>query len=263
MSVEGAVTFARYAFPPNDLGYCGSDDSAALFDYGHAGLADGGLRALAQEFEGAWPYLEVLAGVADEPDPLCQQVVEAYWLGAPPAGRVRVHDLGNSIDDRFRRRAGRSWDRLRAGIVPGAELCHAFHVLCVGPWVGLLRGGLVDQPVEVIDRCRIRWGTVERIDGDDCEVVSRPIVWRTGTLHLGSATTESVRHARQGDSLGPAIRPGDIVSMHWDWVCDRLDARQLGWLRASTRRQLALANRQLGAPVGSGQPVTAIPRADR
>ncbi|MGW1020020.1 DUF6390 family protein, partial [Streptomyces niveus] len=30
MSERGAVLFARYAYPPNELGYCGPADSAAL-----------------------------------------------------------------------------------------------------------------------------------------------------------------------------------------------------------------------------------------
>jgi hypothetical protein len=247
MSADGAVTFARYAFPPNDLGYCGPDASTTLLEYGHAGYADGGLRALAREFEGAWPYLEVLAGAEGEDDPLAHSVVEAYWLGAPTTRPVTLPDLGNTIDERFRVRAGRSWDRLSEAFVPGAQLCHAFHVFCVSPWVGLMRTGLIDQPLEVIDRCRIRWGTVEQVDGDRCEVDTRPIVWDAGALRLGEPAGEWVTHALDGTTLGPRVRVGDVVSMHWGWVCDRLDPVRLRWLRRSTLRQLALANRQLGA----------------
>jgi hypothetical protein len=39
------------------------------------------------------------------------------------------------------------------------------------------------------------------------------------------------------------LRPNDWVSLHWDWVCDRLEARQAKALSQYTRRMLALANR--------------------
>ena len=244
---DGSVTFARFAFPPNALGYCGPDADLELFERAHAGVADGDLRALAREFEGAWPYLEVLAGTAGVDDPLDARVVEAYWLGAPPADRVTLADLGGTVDERFRRRAGTEWDRLVEALVPGAPLCHAFHVVCVSPWVGLLRSGVVDQPLEVIDRCRIRWARVVAVDGDDVVVSARPVVLEGGALSLGAPLEERLHHACDGASLGPAPRVGDTVACHWDWVCDVIDDRQVAWLARSTSTALSLANRQLGA----------------
>ena len=35
--------FVRYAYPPNALGYCGPDHSAAFREYAVAGVADQGL----------------------------------------------------------------------------------------------------------------------------------------------------------------------------------------------------------------------------
>ena len=60
-TVPGPVLFARYAFPPNSHGFCGPGDHAAFFEYGVAGADDGGLRAMSQQFAGAWPYLELIA----------------------------------------------------------------------------------------------------------------------------------------------------------------------------------------------------------
>jgi hypothetical protein len=57
-TLPGPILFGRYAFGPNRLGYCGPDDSTALLEYAAAGIDDGGLRALARGFEGAYPYLE-------------------------------------------------------------------------------------------------------------------------------------------------------------------------------------------------------------
>ena len=33
-----------------------------------------------------------------------------------------------------------------------------------------------------------------------------------------------------------------VVAIHWDWACERLDARQANSLKAWTARELAFAN---------------------
>src|SRR5262245_18200159 len=60
---SGAAMFARYAYPPNELGYCRPADSGAVLHYAAEGEADRGLAALARGFDGAWPYLELISGV--------------------------------------------------------------------------------------------------------------------------------------------------------------------------------------------------------
>ena len=77
------MLFARYAFPPNSHGFCGPGDHTAFFEYGVSGVDDGGLRAMSQQFAGAWPYLELIAGATGLRDPLDRRVVEAYWVGSP------------------------------------------------------------------------------------------------------------------------------------------------------------------------------------
>ncbi|WP_334143850.1 DUF6390 family protein [Rhabdothermincola sp.] len=238
---DGALLFARFAYPPNELGYCGPDDDGSLLEYVASGATDGGLRQLCRGFEGAWPYLEVIAG-ASGLDPLDRRVVEAYWLGSPLLDRVAMHDLGGSVEDRFRGRAGADWDRLVAAIDPRARLSHAFHVFAVYPWVGLLRGGTVEQPLHVLDRCRIRWGIVERVDGDLAVVRCRPLAWDGMRLTLGPPTREEVVGARGGLALAGPVREGDVVALHWGWICLTLDPRRLSHLKHYHQLQLDLVN---------------------
>ena len=87
--VTGPVLFARYAFPPNHHGYCGPADTTGFLQLGLAG-DDRGLRAMAQEFAGAWPYLELIAHGTGLDDPLDRRVVEAYWVGSPRLDRIGV-----------------------------------------------------------------------------------------------------------------------------------------------------------------------------
>ena len=86
-AVSGPVLFARYAFPPNQLGYCGPDDAAGFLARGVNG-DDHGLREMARDFDGALPYLRLIADGNGWPDALDPRVVEAYWLGGPELDRV-------------------------------------------------------------------------------------------------------------------------------------------------------------------------------
>ena len=129
----GALLFARYAYPPNAMGYCGPDAAAELLERAAGGTrgAEDGLRRLARGFEGAWPYLELIAAANQIRDPLDRRVVEAYWIGNALLDRVPAAMTAASLEDRFRHRAGeRSWERLVAA-VPGAQPHHSFHVFGV------------------------------------------------------------------------------------------------------------------------------------
>ena len=77
----GPILFARYAYPPNALGYCGPPDSGALIGAAAPATDLDGLSRLAARFEGAWPYLRLIARCNGIADPLDPRVVEAYWIG--------------------------------------------------------------------------------------------------------------------------------------------------------------------------------------
>jgi len=247
-AADGPTRFARFAFPPNSLGYCGPEDHGALFEYGATGVVDGGLQELARRFHGAWPYLELIAGAHGIDDPLEGRVVDAYWLGGPLLDGIEVGTMGRSLDDRFRHRAGIGWRALTDSLLAGARLSHGFHVFAVYPWVGLLRSGSVDEPLRVLDRCRIRWGRVLEVDGAEATVASRPLTWNGVALGLGAPEPEVVHLGRDGTKLLD-LRPGEAVALHWDWACERLDAPRLAHLRADTAHQLAAVNR---VPASSG-----------
>ncbi len=152
--------FARFAYPPNTLGYCGPDEHDTLLEYATAGTDDGGLRSLAARFEGAWPYLELIAAANAIGDPLDARVVEAYWIGNALLRTVTPSMLAASLETRFRSPAGHTWERLAPASPDAVVPHHGFHVFAVYPWLGLLRSAAGVDALRVLDRCRIRWGTV-------------------------------------------------------------------------------------------------------
>ena len=245
---SGPTLFGRFAFPPNSLGYCGPDDPATML----ATLTDEAapleeVRHVVPAFQGAWPYLELI-GHATGRDPLSREVVEAYWLGSPLLDRIDLSILGASAEDRFRSRAGWNWSEVVEGINGGGRPNHAFHVFCIYPWVGLLQSGIVEQPLAVLDRCRIRWGRVEGEIEGRLLVRSRPLVWESESLRLGEERVESVQPPVDGDPVGP----GDVVAMHWDYICQAITPRQLVRLRHYHDLHLGIVNgagRRLAARV--------------
>ena len=238
----GALRFARYAYPPNELGYCGPDASRQLLEQVTAAVDDLGLRRLLRGFEGAWPYLKLIAHANAIADPLDARVVEAYWIGNDLLSRVGPRLMGDSLELRFKDRTGPMWPRLSEAILVGALPHHSFHVFGVYPWLGLLREGRSVEPLHVLDRCRIRWGQVVAVAPGEAVVRSSALEWDGRRLSLGAPREERAVLSTDGLGLAGGIRPGDWCSLHWDWVCERLDPGQLRALRRYTMGQLAGVN---------------------
>jgi hypothetical protein len=251
MTVPGPLLFARYAYPPNALGYCGPDDARALIGHTTVGESSPDLAALARRFAGAWPYLQLIAASAGRDDPLARDVVEAYWLGNLLLRAVDPTVFAAHLVDRFEGRAGRGLTDLTTLARLGAVAHHNFHVFAVYPWVGMLRAGRTEEPLRVLDACRIRWGKVCAVAAGIVEVSSRPLTWNGTELNLGPVRTEYALIASDAGSLAPTVRPGDLVSMHWDWVCDVLTPAQVKALRSVTAHTLRMTNEALARPVAA------------
>jgi hypothetical protein len=46
----------------------------------------------------------------------------------------------------------------------------------------------------------------------------------------------------EGVGMATDLAPGDWVSLHWEWVCDKLTERQVAYLRGYTVRHLQIVN---------------------
>ncbi|MEO8322726.1 MAG: DUF6390 family protein [Actinomycetota bacterium] len=240
--MTGALRFCRYAYPPNALGYCGPDDALAVFEHTAAGVADAGLVSLVRGFEGAWPYLQLIAAANGIEDPLDDRVVQAYWVGNRLLGAVDEPTLGRFVEDRFRARMGKRWSALSDRGLNGSVPHHNFHVFVVYPWIGMLRHGFMVEPLRVLDRCRIRRGVVEEVIDDSIRVTSRPLTYDGGAIGLGTPIVETASASIGGVGFIERLRPGDEVSLHWDWVCERLQPRDIRALDRCTSMALEAAN---------------------
>jgi hypothetical protein len=127
---------------------------------------------------------------------------------------------------------------LLVGKLPvGAHPHHSFHVLDVS-----MRTGALKESIDDLDKCRISWGEVARIDGDELVVNYRPLTLKDGKMALGDLTERRARYLVQGRGYLHMPLPGEMVSMHWNWVCDMLTPRQAAVLESQTNHHLAIAN---------------------
>jgi hypothetical protein len=97
----------------------------------------------------------------------------------------------------------------------------------------------------VLDRCRIRWGEVVSVEAEHVVVQSRLLAWDGERLRLAPAQPERVRRMTDGVGFVDDPRPGEWLSLHWDWVCDRLDVAEVADLQEGTLGQLAATSRRL------------------
>lgn len=238
-AASGLAVFARYAYPPNRLGYCGPADHEALLGYAQTGEIDARLARMAKAFDGPLPYLRTLAGGGD---PFSGEVVEAYWIGNELLEELDPGLFRRQVEATFKGQPTVDWGRVERALPHGLPH-HSFQVLVTYPWLGLL-----DRPgghaIRVLDQCRIRWGQVQDVRDGAVAVDSRPLTYADGRLGLGGVRRERELVALRG-ARGTSLGPGDWVAMHWQWVCDRLTPRQVRDLERYSTQQVAMVNEWL------------------
>jgi hypothetical protein len=235
--------FARYAYAPNALGYCGPPLGATLRD----GSVDD-VRSAATKFSGAWPYLRVLSALTGIADPLDYRLVESYWLGGGIGAGLDAHEFSDKLLAIIGPQAGRYWSHLTDELAGEAAANHCFHVFGVYPWtrfLGLKDRGMDQHPLGVLDNCRITWGTVVSRAGSDIEVVCGGLAWDGRTLSLSPPAPRVLDVWADGYSAIPDVAVGDEVAVHWGRLCGRLSPEQVSALADSTQRQLQLTSRRL------------------
>jgi Family of unknown function (DUF6390) len=237
---RGTEMFARYAHAPNALGYCGPPLGATLRD---GSVED--VRRAATQFSGAWPYLRVLAKMTGIGDPLDYRLVESYWLGGGVGANLDAGEFFDALLAIIGSQAGQYWSHLTPDLANEAAGNHCFHVFGVYPWTRFLGRGMDEQPLSVLDNCRIAWGTVSSRDGDGIEVMCQRLAWDGRALTLSEPSARPLDVWVEGYSAVPDVAVGDEIAIHWGRLCGRLQSGQIQALADSTSRQLQATNQRL------------------
>jgi hypothetical protein len=93
-----------------------------------------------------------------------------------------------------------------------------------------------------MDSCRISWGKVMGVEGQEL-IVERPeLTYSDGHLHLSEPRVTRVTRQHKGRGFIDEAKVGDVVTIHWGWACDMVTPGAVRRLRQATDQCLALAN---------------------
>jgi len=250
MKDSGLVLHAKHAFMPNSLGYCGPDDRGRILQLLEQGKAGEGLLKTLQDFEAAYPFLNLIARNTGR-DVFDRAVPEAYWIGNSLLEKVPHSDFYGFSHRELRGKSPKKVRELFRKLDGSAPPHHTFYVLSTyagstvadGPDMSNEKESKV---AELIDNCRISWGRVKQVRRNDLQVEYRPVVIREGAVGLAAPRSKRVRYNPEVKPFG-SVRVGDVVSLHWNYACEILSRSQLQNLAKYTDTDLALVNRFLAA----------------
>lgn len=229
--MQGLLRCARYSFAPNKLRYCGPDKNKELEAYLKVRVEDRGLKQLLNDFEVMYPYLKLIADENGINDPFDERVVEAYWIGNELLETVSMKEFydhlmeGQGLKKRFKQK---DWKRIVGKVPEGAKVHHSFHVFNI--WNRTGHEARL-HTVETMDSCRISAGEVVDLNN----VKTNKLIYQQGQLSFEPAI-------KKVQSLENGYKPGDLVTIHWNWVCEKINQKQAENLEKYTRWHLKLAN---------------------
>ena len=204
------------------------------------------IERYAPQFSGAWPY-QVLIGEFAGADPLDERVGRAYWTGNELTTSIDAPQCGRRLLTRFAGTARHYWSHLDDSLLAEFTPTHIFHVLGVYPWTRLLAPDR-PEPLHVLDSCRIRVGQVVAVSPTHLDVVLDSLDYCDGVLKLRAPQLERVGWRTPDGTFVEEPEVGELVSVHWDFACDRLTQDEAATLLELTRRQLVLTNARLSRP---------------
>lgn len=253
--MNGLSLFSKYAFPPNLLQYCGPEGNM-FFEIFKDNLESNSnpkeeltkeIRHLSLQFEGAVPYLKLIAGENNIKDVFDSRVIEAYWLGNNLLTKVRASSLYYHIEERFRKKATlKDWQDMKnpEGLTK-AKPFHNYHVFSIFSKVGLMKSGERKAILSTMNNCRISWGKVKEIVLDkslknaigSASVEYSPLKFdEFGNLKLEEKITGNFH------LLDDSIKRDDKVSLHWNYVCDKITPQQKNNLEYWTSYHIEVFN---------------------
>jgi hydrogenase maturation factor len=243
-SIDGVLRCARYAFMPNYFSYCGPDKNKALFEYCSQNYYEPTLHTILSEFEVMHPYLRLIARenrIKDEFDP---EVVEAYWLGNDLVENVQIKNLYRHFteDKNLKSKLKKSVAEKVLGLMPEiTKPHHNFHVMNIWLRAGKLN---INHTLKSIDECRISWGKVKKIKKSSIIVDFMPLIIKNDKIMLGEAMEREVLTQFDDKGFVKDLKIGDVVTIHWGWVCEVINNAQLNNLKKYTLESLNIFNQQ-------------------
>jgi hypothetical protein len=241
--VHGALFHARHAFMPNKLGYCGPDDRGIIKARLQGSSVDERFLSILKNFEAAYPFIHLI-GKSNQKDPFDPRVTEAYWIGNRLLNKVATEDYYKFTLNDLKKKNGKEIRALFLNLRDRALPHHTFYVISTA--LNIISDSHHSSTVpgkiaETMDSCMISWGKVEKVEKEKLQVSHRPLRIADGKLCLDGAATKKVEY----DPTVPPfdkVRPGDHVSIHWNYACAILSKNQVKNIITFTEHDIKSAN---------------------
>lgn len=239
--MDGILQCSRYAFGPNRLHYCGPDSNSQLYANIKESAVDPDLTRILSQFETMYPYLRHIAAANHVQDPLDARCVEAYWIGNELLDHVDKQLFYEHLVDGLglKKKLGKSFAIVEDKVGLGAVPHHSFHVLDIWQRTGRVER---EHTLESMDDCLVSTGVVESVSGPFISVARVPLLYENRKLLLGAPVTRRYARKLESDYEIEQLKQGDIVTIHWGVICERISARQAAMLRKYTQHHITLAN---------------------
>ncbi|HSB47261.1 MAG TPA: DUF6390 family protein [Candidatus Bilamarchaeum sp.] len=234
--MNGAALAARYAFPPNRFGYCGTKSFRSVLG---AHLSHGGhIKSLESElrnFRVHYAYLRLIARESGR-KPFEMEVVRAFWTGNTLLENVSGQALRRFIsrdlfEGKHPSRARKLCSTLPDGILPH----HSFNSLFVN-----FVTDRVERSAENFDSCCITAARVLSVGNRRASVTRNSIGHKGGFVFREKKDALGLEH--DSVRLAGRIKKGDIVSAHWGMAVEKLSPGNARLLEKYTKRNIEAVN---------------------
>jgi hypothetical protein len=246
MKGSGILFHAKHALMPNSLGYCGPDDRGTIRQHLEESKEGERLVSTLQGFEAAYPFLKLIARQTGR-EVFDYSVPEAYWIGNGLLEKVGVSEFYSFSHRELKGRDAKEVKRMFSDLDSAPRPHHTFYVMATYAGSSVADGPNLTNERSVrisrlIDSCRISWGQVKKVGKRELVVSYRPVVLESEGLLLAEPKVKKVEYDPE---IAPfqTVRPGDFVSLHWNYACEILTPRQLRNISKYTRLDLVAANR--------------------
>ena len=233
--MNGAGLAARYAFPPNRHGYCGSSSfRPALRDFLRGKKPPKSLEPELKKFRTHYAYL-ILIARENGLRPFDPEVVEALWIGNSLLENVSERALRSFIRDLFPSDPSRVKE-LVGGLPDGVVPHHSFNALYIN-----FVTDAVEKTTENYDSCCVTAGEIVSLSQKSALVRRFSIARDKDGFYLGTVADE-VALERNRVRLVEPVSAGDLVSVHWGMAVQKLSRNEFEALKKYTRMNLDAVN---------------------
>ncbi len=250
MKDSGILLHAKHAYMPNSLGYCGPDDRGRILQHLEESKGGEDLASTLREFEAAYPFLRLIARSTGKKT-FDYSVPEAYWIGNSLLDKVPTAEFYKFSHHELVGKDPAEVKRIFKALGGSARPHHTFYVMSTYATSSVADGPNLSadgrRKVQgLIDSCRISWGQVKEVGKRKLKVEYRPVVVEDDRLSLSKPVVRKVDYNPEVRSFA-GVRPGDWVTLHWNYACEVVTPRQLRNLAKYTELDIRSTNEILKA----------------